>query len=154
MNSQVCVKTALAAVLEELAFMFADPPPLNLPVVIPEALNLVSIHYTGEHEGTVWLLASSAFCLALHENMIGSSDDDTDIENKAADAFKELCNVVTGQMVTMRFGTQCRFTLSIPALRAATAEEWKHIVETCGVEPLYVDQEHFVLVALEEEFQG
>lgn len=150
MNNQVCVRTAFAAVLEELAFMFADPPPANMVINVPETLNLVSIRYTGGHEGVVRIAADPDFCLALYENMVGASNGESSRESEATDAMKELCNVVTGQLVTMRFGTQSHFNLSIPELSKATKEDWNNIAETCGAQPLYVDQEHMVLVALEE----
>jgi len=150
MNSTPSIRTVFASVLEEYAFMFAEPPAVGQHLTPPDAFHLVTIHYGGSHAGTVYIAADPGFCHSLHENMLGATDSEEEREAGAADALKELCNVVAGQWVTERHGTQGRYELSIPELRPGTREDWDRITGELGASPLLVDQEFTVVVALEE----
>lgn len=150
MSSTPSIRSVFASVLEEYAFMFAEPPAVGQQLSPPDEFHLVTIQYVGSHAGTVSLAADLGFCRSLHENMLGATDSEEEREAGAADAFKELCNVVAGQWVTERHGTQSHFELSIPELRQGTRDDWDRLTSELGASPLLVDQEFTVVVALEE----
>lgn len=150
METQCDIPTLFARVLEEYAFMFAEAAPQSPDA--PEDASLVTVRYSGENEGAVCLAAERAFYHVLYDNMVGAADAAVHLEPahydlQAADAFKEVCNVVAGQVVTARFGTQKKYRLSVPELRVTTREEWQSLLATGGASVMLVDQQFPVLVA-------
>lgn len=136
-----------ARVLEDFAFMFAEELPEGMAPEIPEQSSIVSVHFSGDQKGTVCIAAPSHFCLALYDNMVGL-DEGEDIDSRAKDAFKELCNVVAGQVVTDCFGSTKCYHLSVPEIIDATPQEWQSLVNDYGGHWMMVDGEFVVALVV------
>ena len=146
MRHEDSLRSILTKVAEEVAFMFADSAASGSLDVAPEDCQLVSIAYSGDHSGSVGIVAGRTFRHALRENMLGAISEGANADREAEDAFMELCNVLAGQWVTETYGTHGNLAISVPALTEVTPETWRHLVEHDATAPLIIDQEHVVLV--------
>lgn len=134
-------------VLEEFAFMFAEDLPEGTTPEIPEQSSIVSVHFNGDQKGTVCIAAPQSFCLALYDNMVGL-DDSPDIDARAKDAFKELCNVVAGQVITECFGSTKVYHLSVPELIDAGPTEWEALANDFGGQWMMVDGQFVIALVV------
>ena len=108
------VKTTFSEVLANLAFMFADE---DLSEVSSEDRWLeTTITYTGPASGTLRFRCTSAFSVLLAANLLGTDPADGGADAQGEDAVKEFMNIVCGQFVTDRHGTEHVYNLSIPAI--------------------------------------
>mgnify|MGYP006286583073 CR=1 FL=1 len=134
-------------VLEEFAFMFAEDLPEGATPEIPELSSIVSVHFSGDQKGTVCIAAPQSFCLALYDNMVGL-DDGADLDLRVKDAFKELCNVVAGQVITECFGSTKRYHLSVPELIDASPDEWQALDHDFGGHWMMVDGQFVIALVV------
>jgi len=96
-------------VLESLAFVLPaieeeEPGP-------PEGSEMAtaSISFTGPFEGTLVLRASSELLPAISSNMLGMDFDDVPPHDVQCDAFKELLNVICGNLLPKVAGEEAVF---------------------------------------------
>ncbi len=61
----------------------------------------------------------------LAVNILGVDDEDELEEGDAADAVKELVNVICGQLLTSMFGTETVFQLTIPTVEELDRAGWE-----------------------------
>jgi hypothetical protein len=102
-------------VLGDLAFMVGDDAPAALP---PGAVWLqCEIQYEGPVGGTLCCWCTRDFAIQLAANLLGIEPDEGDAQVGAADAVRELLNVLCGQLVTAWYGQTAIFNLSIPTVR-------------------------------------
>lgn len=108
------LKTTFSEVLANLAFMFADE---DMAEGSSEGRWLeTTITYRGPAAGTLRFRCTSAFSVMLAANLLGSDPADEDADAQGRDAVKEFMNIVCGQFVTDRHGTEHVFNLSIPEI--------------------------------------
>ena len=76
-------------------------------------------------------MTGQSACREIALNFLGL-DDDANIEDESAhDAFKEILNIMCGQMLTAIAGDEPIFQLGMPELSRVDAEQWKAL---CGDE--------------------
>ncbi len=103
-------------VLANLAFMFTDED--DAPPEADGGWSEASIEYHGCVGGALRLVYPKPFAIELAANLLGTDPADVDAESQAADAVKELMNIICGQLVTAMHGTGAVFNLSIPQVEA------------------------------------
>jgi hypothetical protein len=99
-------------VLGDLAFLVSDDerpvPPVTAKWMACE------ISYSGPFGGTLRCWCTRDFAVQLAANLLGVSATDEAVANGTGDALGEFMNVVCGQFITARHGSDSVFSLSIP----------------------------------------
>jgi hypothetical protein len=139
-DEQVDALTSVVCdVLEASAFSFADPCAKD---ELPEArgdLFEAEITFSGEkQQGTIRLAAPAELAAVFSAEMLALDRDEVS-DLQAADALKELLNVVCGQWLTAVWGVDPVFRLTVPQMKALTDTEWRSICERPGARALVVD---------------
>lgn len=128
--------TALSEVLADMAFMFPGPPPEE-PLPAGGWLEC-AIGYRGPHQGDLRLRCPARLALVVASNLLDLDPEAAASARQAADALKELLNVICGQLVIMLYGRQAAFDLDIPRLMALAAAPGRLPDSPDGVE-IYVE---------------
>ena len=113
-ESSRTVGAVIARVLEDAAFIFTDELEPETHPSAAWTADGVSLTFSGERSGSFRLWADEGFVSLLAENMLGIVPDDPTAQEKKADAFKELVNIIAGNSLTELFGTTAVFELGIP----------------------------------------
>lgn len=99
-------------VLADLAFMFTDDDPSDTE---PGEVWLETIiSYRGPVVGTLKFRCTRGFSLLLAANLLGIDAHETTDPLQCEDAVKEFMNIVCGHFVTISYGSDDVFNLSIP----------------------------------------
>ncbi|MBX7255039.1 MAG: chemotaxis protein CheX [Candidatus Hydrogenedentes bacterium] len=137
-----------AEILEQMAFLFADPvtadelPPLTEPPV------RVSMSFTGPFNGSMIMALPEPMCPVVAANLLGIEPEDAADKSKAEDAVKELLNVACGHVLTAIAGTKPVFALSPPVVDSIDTDTWDSLVASENT-ALVVVEENPVLLHLE-----
>ncbi|MCA8938766.1 MAG: chemotaxis protein CheX [Planctomycetes bacterium] len=151
MSSNDNISRAVSQVMETSAFMMAMPCDAE-DLDTPEAsLISVDVEVAGDKPGKVFVVAPLAFARELAANVLGVDEDDDDIERRVGDAFRELCNVITGQIVTTLFGESATVSLSPPKSAMHDAAAWE---ELCTSEENFAFDVEDYPVVLHFDFQA
>lgn len=150
-NRQEILENILISVVEEFAFMFAEPLSPEEPAPAPVACLVVSVSFSGEHKGAVTIATDTAFPEILRENVLGVGNDSEASADIAQDALRELANVLTGQLVTALYGKARQYDLSVPDLREGDSSTWQQLTESPGTEEFRIDQESLLLLRFCED---
>lgn len=121
---------------ETLAFMFPVPPPDREADVWEQEhsdLVRVRVYFRGPFDGSLVLTLPRLMLPVLAANMLGLEEDDTTSDQRA-DAARELCNVICGNLLPAVAGGDPVFSVSPPELcdgppaadsdRCVTARTW------------------------------
>ncbi len=109
------LEAILSDVLGELAFLVSDDETVELPA---DTLWLhCTVAYRGPLSGTLECWCTPAFATQLSANLLGLEADDGAVQVRAADAVRELMNVLCGQLITAWHGRDQIFDLTIPDVR-------------------------------------
>lgn len=115
---------AFTSVLEQLAFMFAEPTPKDeMPSTVDLPLE-VDISFKGPTSGRLSLISSDDICHEMAVNILGIEDETGLAAEAAHDALKELLNVTCGQLLTKIAGERPIFDLSPPQVHEASDDLW------------------------------
>lgn len=137
-----------AGILEQMAFLFADPvsademPPLTDPAV------RVSMGFTGPFSGRMIMALPEPMCPVVAANLLGIEPEDAADKSKAEDAVKELLNVACGHVLTAIAGPKPVFALSPPIVEPLDNDGWEALVSSEST-ALVVVEEFPVLLHLE-----
>jgi CheY-specific phosphatase CheX len=123
---------SLLSVLENMAFIFADPSPADMGPEAPEQALLARMTYRGMENGTVCVAAPFGLCREIAVNMLGAGPGELSA-SEVLDALRELLNMSCGQFLTERFGEELVFDLSIPEVSPLEAGGWNSHLESPGV---------------------
>jgi len=104
-----------AGVLEKMAFMFAEPVDLIDQLDFGDRpLRRARMRFSGVLNGVFDLVLPKMLCVEIAANMLGRDLDDPGATARGDDAFRELLNVVCGQILTSLVGERPMFTLTVP----------------------------------------
>jgi hypothetical protein len=138
--SLTMLEDILSNVLQEQAFMFAehfgDDPEMPEPPFIH-----ARIRFDGPFDGHLGLVFSHALSIELIANMLGLDPEDIDSEDDAADALKELLNIVCGKFLAAAFGHTFVFDFEAPSVAHIGPEEWRTQLATQETTALLVEDE-------------
>ncbi len=101
---------------EVLAFMFPMPPPED-ECDSDEDVACVGVEFSGPFDGALALRMPEEMMATLAANMLGLAPDATD-RRQHEDAFKELCNVVCGNLLPAIAGSEPLFSVGSPHICA------------------------------------
>jgi len=104
--------------LERLAFLFAFPDD-SRSYDNPEPAVTGSVEFSGFFSGRMVVRISSSIIPELASNMLGMADDDEISTEAQQDAFKELANVICGNVLPAIAGDQVEFSIGAPQLLSA-----------------------------------
>lgn len=110
-------------VLEQFAFMFADPPESESPA-LGEDLIVASMTFRGPFQGALTLAAPRSMGPVLAANVLGLDPDDELVSRAPFDALKELLNVTCGNVLTAIAGEEPVFDLTVPEIEERPAGDW------------------------------
>lgn len=134
------LERVLADALAAQAFLFAEPAEAEGFDVAAESVWFCGrIGFEGHRSGLLEVTVPRGLAVEASANMLG--DDDVEDDEAAADALGELINVICGQLLTSRFGTEPVFTLTMPEVHQGTGEEALALAQRDGCEVFDVDGE-------------
>jgi len=146
-DTQELLESAFVEVLEKFAFMFGEPVSPSDLTPPNDPFWQASIGFSGPQKGLLQVAAASSFCVQLAANVLGI-DLKCMTPEAGADAFKELLNVVCGELLEKMAGTDVVFNLTIPQVETKPPEEWGPLTLDSQMRGLLVD-EMPVLIKLE-----
>ncbi len=107
--------------LERTAFVLADPA--DDPAGLPDAATIASIDYTGPCNGGIDLVASAGFGRNLAASLLGCDASQVS-EAMAAEAVRELANIIGGSIILELGGTDCTYSLGLPRTMPSPRSAW------------------------------
>lgn len=144
-DTQDQLKDVFASILENLAFMFGDAVDVaDLPAQLDAALE-ASIGFTGEHRGTLRLVAPAGIADELAANILGIDSDDAESDEHSHDALGELMNITLGRLLTQLEGDIPVYDLTPPTVRPVGGDEWSQFHQTQGVIGFLIDDQPIML---------
>ncbi|MEM1355080.1 MAG: chemotaxis protein CheX [Planctomycetota bacterium] len=118
------IQEVVPEVLEQLAFVFADPAEADeLPGGLEQGF-AVRVKINGAATGSLTVVSGRDICAELAANLTG--DDPEDVEPESAEmALMELANVLCGQLLTRVAGVEPVFDLEAPTALDSPPEQWQ-----------------------------
>ncbi len=107
--------------LERTAFVLADPA--DDPQALPPISTTASIDYSGPCNGGIDLVASAGFGRNLAASLLGCEPSEVS-DSTAAEAVRELANIVGGSMILELGGTDCCYSLGLPRTSASPRNDF------------------------------
>ncbi len=102
-------------VLEKMAFLFAEPVEHVEELRLADVpLRKARMRFSGVLHGVLDLAIPKTLCIEVAANMLGRDLDDPGATARGDDAFRELLNVVCGQILTSLVGERPMFSLTVP----------------------------------------
>ncbi|MFC1734482.1 chemotaxis protein CheX [Candidatus Hydrogenedentota bacterium] len=141
-NPEEIYSDTVREVLESMAFVFTDPVDASELAPGPGPFFKVSMHYTGPQKGCLGLAAPVSLAIEMGANMLGA--DESEDTGLAADALKELLNIICGQFLTRYYGETPIFDLSVPLIQEIERAEWGNLATTEGALLLEADESQII----------
>lgn len=110
------VQKAFAEVLQQLAFLFAEPIPALSDIDDPGTWRAVRMGFKGPFAGEVSLHLPTSLQAEVAANFLGLDAGDEGVSVHADDALRELLNVICGHILTLWAGEEAVFNLGAPEL--------------------------------------
>jgi CheY-specific phosphatase CheX len=137
--------------LERLAFLFAFPDD-SREHDGPEPAVTGKVEFSGLFSGSLVVRLSSSIIPELASNMLGAEDDDEISPEAQRDAFKELTNVICGNVLPAIAGDQGEFSIGAPqTLSVPDAGELTGSGDPAGVVRLMVEDGYCDVYLFTEE---
>ena len=135
------LERVLADVLAAQAFLFAEPAEVGeeRDVAAEPVWFCGRIGFEGHRSGALEVAVPRGLAVEASANMLG--DDEVEDDEEAADALGELLNVICGQLLTSRFGTEPVFTLTMPEVQQAAGAAAAALAQGVGCEVFDVEGE-------------
>ena len=116
MNNKVTAQTLAdltIVALERTAFVLAELAEIESEEDLPPTNHYTRIEYSGPTNGHVYLAASDGFVRELTSSLLGVEPEEI-TDDQAADAMRELTNLVGGSVTLELGGTGRRLSLGLP----------------------------------------
>ncbi len=140
------IDAVLCPLLENFAFVFPEPIPLDDLPAAGRNLVCASIGFQGAATGTLTLAAPSELCVELAANILGIDADDPDALLRGADTLGEIANIAAGHLAT-RINANAPTDLHPPVVTRMEQPDWDRHVATSGAAG-YIVEGHPVVVTL------
>ena len=101
-------------ILEEAAFIFAEPAEDDAPLESPTIRAHLDFH--GPRGGRLLLNASPEFAVLLAANLLGVEPDEPDALARRQGAVGEILNMIAGALMETLFGDEVTVHLGIPEI--------------------------------------
>ena len=149
-NKKEILTQVFTEVLEQLAFMFAEPPEDSPPALGGNGIVQVSMEFHGPFNGEIELVVPRDICEELAANVLGLDPEDEMVTQAPFDALKELLNVTCGNVLTTLAGDVPVFDLTIPEIKELDKALWKELEQRPG-SVFYIVDDFPVLLHLQTE---
>ncbi len=140
------ISDALLNILEDTAFVFAEPAEDGYSDILSKCRG-VKILYSGDTNGKIILCGEESFMSFVAANMLGLDESEESAVEKGLDAFKEMLNIMAGNVITTLYGDEPIYDLEIP--EEITEQEKKEAIE--NNEALWFDAEGKKIAFIMEE---
>ena len=139
----------VAETLEQFAFLFVEPEAgMTVPSQPVEYIQ-ASIGFSGGGEkGTLTIAAPAVLCREMAGNILGQDNAEIEVD-VAADAIKELSNILAGSLTARRLGVGTQCSLSPPVAQMRVPDQIRELLARPGA--LCFRVEEYLFVALLEE---
>ena len=137
---------AFSDILEKSAFMFPDKTDDLTLDFGDQPYVCASIRFDGPVHGVLRLIAHADFGVQVAANTLGE-DPAAISADQAADAMKEILNVICGKVLELYSGARVIFNLSIPTLTTPTPTELLALSKAPGSTVFIVDETPVLLCA-------
>lgn len=139
---------AIITGLEAMAFISPVPWEGPIPEAPLPALVISIAHHTDETR-TCWLIASEAFGAHMSANVLDTPESGPEAATRAADALKELMNVVSGALLSAaRAASSAVLAIDLPLVQSVIdRQRWLELVRSPGTIALDADG-HFIAVGM------
>jgi len=134
----------VSLVLEQMAFMFADPAEADSVSLNGGEIYLVQMSYLGPQRGTVIVATHADLGREIACNMLGVEPEEV-TGKMVGDALKELLNMSCGQFLTTHYGQGPVFDLTVPLITRIDAGHWKQLASQPGSRLYQVDDYQLVV---------
>jgi CheY-specific phosphatase CheX len=117
-------------VFEQLAFMFGEI--IEKDDVSCDSNSFLRAHmsFKGDRTGTVEIVLPAELAETLAINILGIDDSDNIEPGTSEDAVKELLNTVCGRLLTVLYGEEAVFDLSVPSTSVLDNQQWKSALDS------------------------
>ncbi len=115
-NPQTALTEIFCRVLEEFAFLFAEPVENEEITSAPGPGFTAKMTFSGPITGQITLFVPESLIYVIAANALGVEPEDTQRAVLAQDALKELLNITCGQLLTALAGETPVFHLSVPVV--------------------------------------
>lgn len=119
------IEEVVTQVLEQLAFIFADPADAGDVQEPPTGAVGVTLKFHGAGDGVLTVFSGPEVCEELAANLTDDAESDAEAGRQA---LMELVNVMCGQLLTAIAGREPVFDLEPPVLAEPDDAAWRSIV--------------------------
>lgn len=112
-------------ILEDLAFLFADPDDSQFSSGMPHDAVKVSITFSGDRSGGIEMGLARSLGAEMASSLLGVDPSEASAGQIGDDALRELINVTCGHVLTSLAGEKPVFNLSIPAVERMDGDTWE-----------------------------
>ena len=146
MNAEAREKlsSTVFGVLERFTFMFAETPEEEPGEWDGEYLHS-AITFEGPEKGVISITAPSPLCKEIAANVLGELDSDDILQETAADAVKELLNIICGELVAELYGTKVVVNLSVPSFEITDKGKWQELAGDADVIKVLVEDQPMIV---------
>jgi CheY-specific phosphatase CheX len=152
MDTESCktLEAVFPDVLQRVAFAFGEPAFAGeLPC--PEDGLLGRIRFSGSSRGHMEIAAPAAFAGEFASNALGLEPGGALEPGQAEDAWRELLNIVCGNILTDRAGEAAVLDLTPPEVEPLTEASWRKLAAAGGTRAFLVDGQYSVLLYFHTE---
>lgn len=122
------VENVFCDVFENLAFMFGELVDKGELLSPGTELIQASMSFSGAQTGEIILVVPDEMCPEIAANVLGLDPDEDKVHELAADALKEMINIICGQLLTEIAGEKPIFDLSVPTIQKIDPLEWSELL--------------------------
>ena len=113
---KIIISTAVET-MEKLAFLFSFPDKERMDA-FPGPAIAARVGFNGLFSGSLALRMSSSVLAELALNMLGLDDEEETNQELHLDAFKEMLNVICGNLLPALVGQEAEFSIEVPQIIA------------------------------------
>ena len=111
-------------ILEDAAFLFAEPMDEDARTEIADEVYVARIGYSGASSGEMVLSTPLTVASELAANLLGLEPDDPEVEGKGAEAVGEMLNIIGGALLKEWFGASSDFEMGIPSVERMSGDQF------------------------------
>ncbi len=150
-NEDHLLADVVAETLEQFAFLFVEPEAGTAVPSEPASYIQATIGFSGGGEkGLLILAASAVLCREMAGNILGLDPTEIDAD-VAADAIKELSNILVGSLTARRLGVGTQCSLDTPLAQTVGPAQIRDLLSRPGALRFHVEDQLFVAVLDEKK---
>ena len=140
-TTQNAVERVFPDVLRTAAYSFGEACD-KTELTYPEAGLFGRIQFSGHSTGKVFMAAPKALAAELAANALGLDAGDPEASVHAEDAYRELLNMVCGNLLTTWSGAEPVFDLCPPEVEPLNQKTWQELISNPDTQAFLVDSTH------------